>query len=53
MQYIIFSRLTPFCDRSSLEASHSMNERDMIKRYSERVINVEKGSFTPLMFTSE
>ena len=29
-----------------------MNERDKIRKYSERIINVEQGTFTPLVFTS-
>ena len=29
-----------------------MNERDKIRMYSERIINVEQGTFTPLVFTS-
>ena len=29
-----------------------MNERDKIRKYSERITNVEQGTFTPLVFTS-
>ena len=29
-----------------------MNERDKIRKCSERIINVEQGTFTPLVFTS-
>ena len=48
----VFNPLAPCYSRLSLDASHAMNERDKIRKYSERIINVEQGTFTPLVFTS-
>ena len=48
----IFSSLAPCCSILSLEESHAVNEIDKIRRYGERIINVEQGTFTPLAFTS-
>ena len=39
----VFNLLAPCYSRSSLDASHAMNERDKIRKYSERIINVEHG----------
>ena len=48
----VFNPLALSYSRLSLDASHAMNERDKIRKYSERIINVEQGTFTPLVFTS-
>ena len=48
-----FNPLAPCYSRLSLDESHATNERDKIRKYSERIINVEQGIFTPLVFTSE
>ena len=48
----VFNPLAPCYSRSSLDAPHAMNERYKIRKYSERIINVEQGTFTPLVFTS-
>ena len=48
----VFNPLALCYSRLSLDASHAMNERDKIRKYSERIINVEQGTFTPLVFTS-
>ena len=31
---------------------HARNERDKTRKYGERIVNVEQGTFTPLVFTS-
>ena len=36
----------------SLEAAHRRNEQEKTRAYEERIINVDQGSFTPLVFTS-
>ena len=48
----VFNPLALCYSRSSLDASHAMNERDKIRKYSKRIINAEQGTFTPLVFTS-
>ena len=48
----VFNPLAPCYSRLSLDASHAMNERDKIRKRCERIINVEQGTFTPLVFTS-
>ena len=48
----VFNPLAPCYSKLSLDASHAMNERDKIRKNSERIINVEQGTFTPLVFTS-
>ena len=48
----VFSPLAQRYSRLSLEASHTMNEREKIRNYSEGLINVEQGTFTPLVFIS-
>ena len=48
----IFNPLALCYSRLSMDAAHAKNERDKIKKYSERIINVEQGTFTPLVFTS-
>ena len=48
----VFNPLAPCYSGLSLDAAHAKNERDKIRKYSERIINVEQGTFTPLVFTS-
>ena len=36
----------------TLKEIHTKNEKDKMREYSERVINIEQGSFTPLVFTT-
>ena len=48
----MFNPLAPCYSRLILEASHSMNKRDKIRKYSEKIINVKQGTFTALVFTS-
>ena len=48
----VFNPLAPCYSRLSLDAAQAKNERDKIRKYSERIINVEQGTFTPLVFTS-
>ena len=48
----VFIPLAPCYSGSSLDAAHAKNERDKIRKHGERIIKVEKGTFTPLVFTS-
>ena len=48
----VFNPLAPCYSRLSLDAVHAKNERDKIRKYSERIINVKQGTFTPLGVTS-
>ena len=48
----IFNPLALCYSGLSLDAAHAKNERDKITKYGERTINVEQGTFTPLVFTS-
>ena len=38
--------------RTKSGCRHAKKERDKIRKYSERIINVEQSTFTPLVFTS-
>ena len=41
------------CHRElSLEAAHHRNEQEKMRAYSERILHVDQGSFTPLVFTT-
>lgn len=41
------------CHRElSLEAAHNRNEQEKMRAYSERILHVDQGSFTPLVFTT-
>ena len=41
------------CHRNiSLDAAHRRNEQEKIRAYEDRIINVDQGSFTPLVFTT-
>ena len=48
----VFNPLAPCYSVLSLDAAHARNERDKTRKYGERIINVEQGTFTPLVFTS-
>ena len=48
----MFNPLAPCYSGLSLDAAHARNERDKTRKYGERIINVEQGTFTPLVFTS-
>ena len=36
----------------SLDAAHKKNETEKTRKYAERILNVDHGSFTPLIFTT-
>ena len=41
------------CHRDlSLEAAHHRNEQEKMRAYGERILHVDQGSFTPLVFTT-
>ena len=41
------------CHRDrTLDSCHTTNEQTKIREYEERIINVDQGSFTPLVFTT-
>ena len=48
----VFNPLAPCYSGLSLDAAHAKNERDKTRKYGERIINHEQGTFTPLVFTS-
>ena len=48
----VFNPLTPCYSKLSLDALYAKNERDKIRKYNGRIINVEQGTVTPLVFTS-
>ena len=48
----VFNPLAPCYSRLSLNAAHAKNERDKTRKYGERIINVEQGTFTPLLCIS-
>ena len=45
----VFNPLAPCYSRLSPDASHAMNERDEIRKYSERIINVEGNYQLPFL----
>ena len=47
----VFDPVAPSYEERSLSALHRMQEQDKNRRYAERIVNVEHGSFTPLVFT--
>ena len=47
----VFNPLAPFYGKMSLAAAHSSNENSKKREYNERVLQVEHGSFTPLVFS--
>ena len=48
----IFEPLAPSHRGHSLEASHKKNENEKKRAYSERIQQVDQGTFTPLVFTT-
>ena len=47
----VFNPLAETYSTQTLEAAHRRNENEKKREYGERVLNVEHGSFTPLVFT--
>ena len=47
----VFNPLAQSYSRQTLKAAHTSNEKSKKRMYAERVINVEHGSFTPLVFS--
>ena len=48
----VFNPLAPSYNNQTLKAAHRSNEAAKKREYGERIINVEHGSFTPLVFSS-
>ena len=49
---MIFNPMAHSNRNLELKAAHLRNERQKIRKYGDRVIEVEQGSFTPLVFTT-
>lgn len=47
----IFNPMAPSYNKITLAASHSQNEKSKKREYNERVLQVEHGTFTPLVFS--
>ena len=47
----VFNPLAPTYRNQSLKAAHKTNENAKKREYGERVLNIEHGSLTPLVFT--
>ena len=47
----VFNPLAPTYQNQTLKAAHKTNESAKKREYGERVLNVEHGTFTPLVFT--
>ena len=47
----VFNPLAPSYSKQTLKAAHRSNENSKKQEYAERVLNVEHGSFTPLVFS--
>ena len=47
----VFNPLAQSYTSQTLKAAHKSNENSKKREYAERVLNVEHGSFTPLVFT--
>ena len=47
----VFNPLAPSYSNQTLKAAHKTNENSKKREYNERVLNVEHGSFTPLVFS--
>ena len=47
----VFNPLAQTYSNQTLQAAHISNENEKKREYGERVLNVEHGSFTPLVFT--
>ena len=48
----IFDPMAPCHHNITLDAAHKKNEQEKIRAYSERILQVDHGSFTPLVFTT-
>ena len=49
---MVFNPLAPSYSNLTLKASHKSNENRKKRKYNDRVLQVEHGSFTPLVFTN-
>ena len=49
---MVFNPLAPSYLNSTLKASHKSNENLKKRKYNDRILQVEHGSFTPLIFTN-
>ena len=47
----VFNPLAPSYRNQTLKAAHKTNENAKKREYGERVLNIEHGSFTPLVFS--
>ena len=47
----VFNPLAPTYSNQTLKAAHRSNENSKKREYAERVLNIEHGSFTPLVFS--
>ena len=48
----VFNPLAPSYSDQTLKAAHRTNEMNKKREYAERVLKIEHGSFTPLVFSS-
>ena len=48
----VFDPMAPCYQNLTLAAAHERNEQEKLRAYEERIINVDHGSFTPLVFTT-
>ena len=48
----VFNPLAQSYNNQTLKAAHRLSENQKKREYRERVVNVEHGSFTPLVFSS-
>ena len=49
---MVFNPLARSYSNSTLKASHKSNENLKKRKYNDRILQVEHGSFTPLVFTN-
>ena len=47
----VFNPLAPSHQKQTLKAAHTSNEKAKKREYGERVLEIEHGTFTPLVFT--
>ena len=47
----VFNPFAPSYRNQKLSTAFSANEREKKRAYAERIVNIEHGSFTPLVFT--
>ncbi len=47
----VFNPLAKVYSNQTLKASHNSNEKDKKRKYEDRILEVEHGSFTPLIFS--